>query len=204
MATWEAAGQARRAFADMIESLSEEQLAQPTLCDAWTPKGVLAHLTGFVETGFFGFFAAMIGGGFNFDKVSINLADKQLARPTPDVLTSLRSKATKSAPMPTFPEDMTLADVLIHTQDVRRPLGLDGQPDPDLLRRALDFLTTHKLATMLVERPDVDGVRLVATDLEWSHGTGPEITGTGEAIMMALANRPVRSELSGDGLAAWD
>ena len=203
MATWELAGKGRNDFADMIEPLTPEQLQEPSLCTEWTAQGVLAHLTSFVETGAFGFFGALAKSGFNFDKGSIILADKQLERPVPDVLASLRENATKSAPMPGFPEAMTVSDVAVHTQDVRRPLALPGTLDEAVLQQALDFLTTGKKATTLVDRRPLDGVRLVATDSDWSFGEGAEITGTSEAIMMGLANRPVLDELSGDGLATW-
>jgi hypothetical protein len=65
-------------------------------------------------------------------------------------------------------------------------LGLDGELNGNVLRTSLDFLTTHKTATTLVNRPLIDGVRLVATDLDWSFGDVEEITGTGEALMMGL------------------
>ena len=45
-------------------------------------------------------------------------------------------------------------------------------------------------------------LRLVATDLDWSHGAGPEVRGKGEALLLALTGRPVvLDELSGDGVA---
>ena len=203
MATWTQAGKARNDFANMIESLSPEQLKLQSLCREWTAEGVLAHLTAFVETSLFGFFSQMVKAGFNFDKVSIAMANTQLARPVEDVLATLRAKATKSASLPVFPEEMTVADVSIHTQDVRRPLSLPGSLDPAMLRLALDFLTTHKMATTLVKRPSLEGVKLVATDFDWSFGSGDEISGPGEAIMMALANRDVLDELSGPGVAKW-
>jgi hypothetical protein len=44
------------------------------------------------------------------------------------------------------------------------------------------------------------GLRLVATDIGWSTRSGPEVTGTGEALAMALAGRSgVANELGGDG-----
>jgi len=201
MATWELAGKARSDFADMIEPLTPEQLQEQSLCTAWTAQGVLAHVTSFVETGAFGFVGALAKSGFNFDKGSIIMADQQLERPVSDVLASLRRNAAKSAPMPGFPEAMTVSDVAIHTQDVRRPLALPGTLDEAVLQQALDFLTTDKKATTLVDRRPLDGVRLVATESDWSFGEGAEITGTSEAIMMGLANRPVLDELSGEGLA---
>ena len=106
--------------------------------------------------------------------------------------------------MPGFPEEMTMADVAIHTQDVRRPLGLAGSPSEDTVRTALDFITTHKMGTTLIaNRPPLEGVRLVATDMDWSFGDGAEISGPGESLMMALAARPVLDELSGGGVDLW-
>ena len=44
------------------------------------------------------------------------------------------------------------------------------------------------------------GLRLVAADLDWSHGSGPEVTGTGEALLMVIAGRPAAlAELGGSG-----
>ena len=203
MATWETAGKVRNDFADMIEGLDAEQLQQQSLCAEWTAEGVLAHVTSFVETGFPSFMGTVIGSGFDFDKASMKMADKQLKRPVGDVISSLRTKATKSAALPMFPEELTVADTAIHTQDVRRGLGLDGSLDESVQRTVLDFLTTHKMATTLVNRPPIDAVRLVATDLDWSFGDGDEITGTAEALMMGLANRDVLDELDGEGLSAW-
>lgn len=203
MAVWEMAGRGRRDFADMIEGLSDEQLNQQSLCDAWTARGVLCHLTAFVETGFPSFVGGLVKNKFDFDKASLAMAQKQLDRPVADVIASLRAKATKSSAMPVFPEELTVTDTAIHTQDVRRPLGLDGSIADDIQLTALNFLTEHKMATMLVNRPPIDGVKLTATDMDWTWGSGAEITGTAEALMMGLAKRPVLDDLSGEGLTHW-
>ena len=48
----------------------------------------------------------------------------------------------------------------------------------------------------------IRGVRLVATDLRFSAGAGPEVRGAAEALLMAIAGRRgVASELSGPGQA---
>ena len=36
--------------------------------------------------------------------------------------------------------------------------------------------------------------------MDWSAGTGPEVHGTGEALLLALNNRDVSAELEGDGV----
>jgi len=204
MAEWKRAGTARNEFADMIEGLTPEQLEQQSLCDAWTARGVLCHVTSFVETGAFGMIGGMLKSRFDFDKMSQAMADKQLARPVDEVIATLRSKATKSAPMPMFPEEMTTADLVIHAQDVRRPLGLAGGPTDEAVRATLDFITSHKMGkTLIADRPPLEGVALSATDMDWSFGEGAEITGPAESLMMALARRPVLDELSGLGVDRW-
>jgi hypothetical protein len=45
------------------------------------------------------------------------------------------------------------------------------------------------------------GVRLVATDVDWSHGRGPEVRGPGEALLMIMAGRPdALADLDGPGV----
>jgi uncharacterized protein (TIGR03083 family) len=203
MGQWELASKARHDFADMMDGCSAEQLGQSTFCAKWNAHEVLAHLTGFVETSGPGLFGNLLKAGFNFDKASVAMVNKRSGRSVADLGASLRAKGAKTAPLPGFPEELTVSDVAIHTQDVRRPLGLDGELDPVVLRTALDFLTANKKARILVEGRPLDGVRLQATDMDWSFGEGAEITGSGDALMMGIANRPVLDDLSGEGLAAW-
>jgi len=205
MATWERAAKLRRDFADMIEGLSEEQLQTQSLCDAWTVQGVFCHVTSFPATPFPKFVFTIAKNRGDFGKASQEMAQTQLDRPIGDVIATLREKAAKPAALPTFPEELTMTDTAIHTQDVRRPLGLEGSLDNDTLRMALDFLTTHKHATTLIpDRKPLEGVKLAPTDLDWTFGDGVEITGTAEAIMMALACRPVAlADISGPGADLW-
>ena len=47
----------------------------------------------------------------------------------------------------------------------------------------------------------IRGLRLQATDVDWAHGRGPEVTGPGEALLMAMSGRPAAlADLSGPGL----
>ncbi len=48
------------------------------------------------------------------------------------------------------------------------------------------------------------GATFVATDLDWRAGAGPAVEGPGEALLMALSQRPAAlAELSGEGLDAF-
>ena len=47
----------------------------------------------------------------------------------------------------------------------------------------------------------IRGLRLVATDLDWSMGRGAEVSGPGEALLMAMAGRrDAVGDLAGPGL----
>lgn len=200
MATWHLAAKARNDFADMMAPLNQQQLATQSLCSEWDAKGVLAHLVMFVELGPLGFFGTIAKHRFDFDKAWVAAAAPRQTRSVDDLVGTLRQNAGRSAPLPGFPETLTVADVAVHTQDVRRPLGLSGELDPEVLRDTLDFLTTNKQAKNLVGSTSHEGLRLTATDIDWSHGEGAEVSGPAEAIMMALAHRPVLDDLSGAGV----
>jgi uncharacterized protein (TIGR03083 family) len=101
----------------------------------------------------------------------------------------------------------TLAELVIHQQDVRRPLGLSRNYPEDVLRSSLDLCTTRKGNIFVIDRRFRlgRGLRLVTTDLQWTTGSLPEVRGTAEAVLMAIAGRrPVLSDLDGDGVSVMD
>lgn len=63
---------------------------------------------------------------------------------------------------------------------------------------ALDFALR---APPLPSRKEARGLRLVATDIDWATGAGPEVHGPGEALLLAVAGRrPAFDDLAGPGL----
>ena len=84
---------------------------------------------------------------------------------------------------------------MIHQQDVRGPLGLVRTIPADRLRAAL-----ARVAPAIGGPWRTRGLRLVATAVDWSAGSGPEVRGPGEALLMAIAGRRgVVDELAGEG-----
>jgi uncharacterized protein (TIGR03083 family) len=93
----------------------------------------------------------------------------------------------------------SLLDHIVHHQDIRRPLGLPRQVPEKRLLAALGV--APGISGFVGAKKRAVGLHLVATDVDWSGGDGPEVRGTGEAILLALTGRPVvLAELSGDGL----
>ena len=199
--TWIHAAAARNAYADLVEPIAATRADEATLCGDWTVRHVTGHLASFVDVGLGSFFLNMAKHRFDYDRAADTLARRQGERSMIELLSVLRAKAGKASAMPMFPESMTVLDVVVHTQDVRRSLGLEGAPDAGLVEMALGFLTDHKMAAQIIPKGAYDGLAISATDLDWSRGEGAEVAGPAEALLMAMTGRPVFDELSGDGVA---
>lgn len=198
--TWSLAAKARTDFADVFDGLTDEQLAADTLCEGWTPLDIGGHLVSFVEISLPALMLSMAKAGFDADKAFVANAKKYAAMGPTEISRSLRANANKTAPMKSFPAGLTVVDAAVHTQDIRRPLGLDGALDPEVVEASLDFCTSHKQGKMHVDPAHISGLRLVATDLDWAWGTGAEVHGTGEALLLAINRRDTKAELEGDGV----
>jgi len=199
---WDLAGKARTDFADLLDSLSEEQLAGRTLCAGWTPLDVAGHLVSFVEISGPAMMLGMAKAGFNADKAFLASAKKYKEMGVPAISAALRAKASKTAPISFFSSGLTILDALVHTQDVRRGLGIDGELDAEALRYALDWVTTHKQRQIHVPPEKIEGLRLEATDIDWSWGSGDLVSGPAEAILMGLNRRDVSADLTGEGVSS--
>jgi len=94
---------------------------------------------------------------------------------------------------------IALVDGLIHHQDIRRSLHQPRTVPTDRLIRVLDLVPGNP---RFGAGRRIRGLRLRATDIDWAHGRGPEVTGPGEALLMAMAGRRVAvADLAGPGRA---
>ena len=197
---WEKLAEARLAFADVIETLSPDQHTAATLCDDWSVHHVVAHLVSFIERTPEEFGADFAKAGSITGAMDLG-AEARLNRPVSELLSVLREQASTPVSPPAF-EDGMVSDTLIHLQDIRRPLGLGTDIDPNTLRTMLEFITSHENAEMVTgSLTRTRGLHLVATDLAWSAGEGPTVVGPGEAIVMAAAGRTAAvPDLAGEGV----
>jgi uncharacterized protein (TIGR03083 family) len=190
----------RRRFADLVESLTEEQLATPSLCAEWTTKQVAGHLVAVVAASNVTAFKLLLTRGFSIHKANARLATRMAERPAAELARLLREHATDPFRPPVVGYPGALTDLLVHAQDIRRPLGLPHHLDPDRVRVSLDFLTGGR-AVGFTPKTRPSGLRFVATDAGWASGEGQELRGTGEALLLALCGRPVAlADLEGDGV----
>ena len=188
----------RRDLADLLEDLTPDEWAQPSLCSGWTVRDVVAHLLSYEEIGYLGLIGTLVRSGFRPGRLNdVRLAAYQDDDPE-RLVQRLRSHLTPSGLTAGRGGGIGLTDCVIHHQDIRRPLHRPRTVPPDRLLEVLDFAFR---APVLPSRRYAAGVRVVATDLDWQHGNGPEIHGPGEALLMALAGRvSALDEIEGPGL----
>jgi uncharacterized protein (TIGR03083 family) len=93
----------------------------------------------------------------------------------------------------------SLVEAVIHGEDIARPVGRRI----DVSARSL--ITVAEIARttdpVLGGKRRSGGLTLRASDVAWSAGTGPEVTGPLASIVLAITGRPAGlDDLSGEGL----
>jgi uncharacterized protein (TIGR03083 family) len=176
----------REDFAAFLETLPPEQWEAPTLCERWNVREVAAHAISFDELRGGALVRRFLKGWLTVDRINQVGVDDYADRTPEELIALIRTHAEPHGLTAGFGGRVALTDNMIHQQDIRRPLGLPRTIDARRLRVALDFALTA---------PTIRGARrakrlhLVATDLDWSHGGGPEVQGPGEALLMVMAGR---------------
>ncbi|WP_199199838.1 maleylpyruvate isomerase family mycothiol-dependent enzyme [Micromonospora sp. RP3T] len=191
----------RRRTADLIDSLTPAQLDTPSLCQAWTVREVAGHLVSPLVSTPWHLLPLLVGAGLRPHVANARLARRVARRPPAELAAALREHADHRFRLPVVGWPGQLTGLQVHGQDMRRPLGLPADLDPERLRISLDFLTGGR-AVGFVDRGRVAGLRVEATDLGWSAGAGPVVRGPGAALLLALTGRRVAlADLTGDGVA---
>ncbi len=196
---WPTVHAERKALAADLRSLSGDDWDKPSLCDDWTVRDVLAHMTSAAKLTPPAFFGRMIGSGFSFDKVQAKGVAAQRGGSPADTLANFESVVT-SVKHPPGPNQTWLGEVIVHSEDIRRALGIQHTYPTDAVVTVADFYKNSNL--LIGSKRRIDGLTLRATDADWSHGTGPEVSGPIVSLVMAMTGRRTADDdLTGDGVA---
>jgi uncharacterized protein (TIGR03083 family) len=200
-AIFAAAAHNRLAMADLLESLTAEQLSQPSLCGDWDVQTVGAHLATAITTNTAAFALELVRQRGSFDKANAATAHKEARHGIAATIAKIRANANSRFVPPLTGPRAPLTDVMVHTGDIARPLGLPHNAPDEHVRTALEFLTTGR-PIGFVGRGWLTGLKIVADDFAFSHGSGVELRGRGIDLMMALCGRShALPDLAGDGVA---
>lgn len=188
--------------ADMFASLDAEQWTTPSLCEGWTVREVCAHLVppaGGLRLLRLVWMVVRFRG--NLERMVDVTTREDARRPTAELVAHLRQRAGERLDAPVVGPYGPMVDTAIHLRDAARPLGLDVGPPPDDWQPVLDFLLTRPAERGFVGTGRTAGLRLEATDTEWSRGAGDLVRGPAEALALGIAGRPVAyADLQGPGV----
>ncbi|MEO7422453.1 MAG: maleylpyruvate isomerase family mycothiol-dependent enzyme, partial [Ornithinibacter sp.] len=143
--------------------------------------------------------STFVRGGLRLNGVNA-VALKRYEDLQPEDVIALLSRNLRPSGLPTgFGGGIALTDGTIHHQDIRRALGIPRSIPPHRLAAVLDFALG---APTLPAKKNAKGLRLTATDLDWTAGDhGPAVSGPGEALLMTIAGRSnALTDLSGPGV----
>ncbi len=202
MGIWEAVREERLGLVERLAGIDENQWNMTSLCDQWRIRDVVAHVTAGAQ-GAFGIGTTLTGllaHGFNFNRWMAADGRRRGDEDPEQILSALRDAAGLRKSPPGAPTISVLTDVMIHASGHRSTAGPSARlfqqehwlPVADFVRSTFVFGAKRRTA----------GLTLRATDMEWSHGSGPEVTGPGEALVMAMAGRAAAlGDLAGEGVA---
>jgi uncharacterized protein (TIGR03083 family) len=189
----------RKALAEDLEGLTDKRWDTPSLCEGWSVREVLAHMTGTAEMTPVSFFPKIVGSGFKLSNLSEKEIRKRVKGSPKDTLARFKSRITSNN-HPPGPVDSWLGETIVHSEDIRRPLKIKHDYAQDAVIRVADFYRKSNLVVGGKKR--VAGLSLKATDADWSAGSGPEVTGPLVSLVLAIVGRPgALKQLKGDGVA---
>jgi uncharacterized protein (TIGR03083 family) len=184
---WRHIDEQRVQLADLLDTFQPHQWSTPSLCTGWTVREVAIHITQ-SHASIGEMLPAALKSGFRFDAMVRRAALDDPADP-PAITARLRAMAGSRKRPPMTKEVDPLLDVLIHTQDICVPLGID-RPMPVDAAVAVAERLWHMKFPFAPER-DLPGYRFVATDADFA--VGPQWGAPREApirdIVMMFARR---------------
>jgi uncharacterized protein (TIGR03083 family) len=198
--SWRVIEQERLSLAALLAGLTDEQWNAPSLCDGWRVKDVAAHvalapqppspLTMMVEG---------VRAGGRFHKLNRDLSVRHAERPGADLVTELREHAASRRLPKVTNVCNILFDILVHCQDIAIPLGIEREMPKDAARAGVERVWT--MGWPFGVKRHLKQFRYVATDVDWTAGEGPEVTGPVSALLLLLTGRPAAlPQLEGRGL----
>lgn len=182
---WRHVDEQRRAVADLAASLRTEEWESPSLCAGWRVREVLAHLT--MEATPRVVVVEMLRARGDFDRMIDGTARRLARRSEEELVGLLRDRVGKRRTPPGGAPMDPLGDVLVHTQDVVRPLGRHHAVPPEAAAAVATRIWERGFPHHAQRR--LAGRRLVATDVDWAVGEGEETRAPIADLLLLVTGR---------------
>jgi len=198
---WDLVRQYRHQLADRLDALPSGDWDKPSRCNGWRVRDVAGHLVHLAEGSQASIARDLLRNGVLPDKALSAVAIKTAKAPGPELVQRLRAASGGRFHVPGSPRAVVLGEVIVHGADALEPLGQSLKVKPADAEQVLD--TYRRVGRLAFHTQSTSKVRLVATDADWSGGTGPEVRGTTVDLVQLLANRKqVVSRLEGPGVSS--
>ncbi len=196
--TWKYIHAERADMADTWALLSPAQWDAPSWCDGWSVRETAGHVLAAAEQTPVNFYTELISAGLRFN-VFTDRAAKRFGAIAPDELVRRLRARTSTTNHPPAPVMAMLGEIIVHGEDIRRPLGfVHTSPETAVVAVADSWKNSNLL---IGAKRRIGGLRLRATDVSWAHGTGPEVAGPLLSLVLAMVGRKgSHADLTGDGV----
>lgn len=197
---WPLVAEERSSLARVLSGLSDAQWMSDTLCPGWDVEDVVTHLVAASRTATPAWLLSMATSRFDTGRHNRRLISR-FRRATPaETLEAFRATTlVEIAPLGNAAG--LLGEIIVHGQDVARPLGLALSPAEEALDAVARFFASTNFA--VPSKRVARGLRLESTDTGFVAGpeSGPAVRGTTLALVMVMAGREAYvPELSGAGV----
>jgi uncharacterized protein (TIGR03083 family) len=173
-------------LADLLTDAAVDTWDAPSLCEKWLVRHVIAHVTMPVRMTPERFGSEMAAAGGDFTTMSDAVAAQDASMPVADLLDQLRSPQLHEWRPPGGGAPGALSHAVIHSLDVT--IALDRPPVAPA-EAATDVLAQLTTANGTLFGVDISGVRLEATDTDWSWGQGRLVRADSGALVALLSGR---------------
>jgi uncharacterized protein (TIGR03083 family) len=198
---WTLVEQYRLQLADRLGELSDSQWDADSRCEGWRVRDVVGHLVNLGESSHASMTRDFLRHGFLPDKVVSAVAMKVGQDSGPNLVNRLRASSRGRFHVPLSPRQVVLGEVLVHGTDALEPLGLSLDIRPEDAGLVLD--TYRRVGRFAFHTKSVSKAHLVASDVSWSAGSGPEVRGQAFDLLQLMANRrQVTERLTGPGVSS--
>jgi uncharacterized protein (TIGR03083 family) len=183
----------RRELVAMLGRLGTAEWQAPSLCAGWTVAHVVAHVTMPFRISEQEFMAGMQRAGGDFTVLSDEIADRDSQLPQQELVAALRENVDNPWSPPGGGLAGALSHDVIHGLDIAQPLDIE-YPIPDkAITSVLDMITSAGGASVFGF--PLNGIKLSATDLDWSTGSGDLLAGRSRDLLLLVAGRQLPPEL---------
>lgn len=199
---WRHIAEQRLAIAEALTELGPEEWEQPSLCEGWRVRDVVAHVGLATEITLGSVVREFVRAHGSFHKFIRETAIERASLPNDELIAILDRAASSRRLAPGTTTREPLLDVLVHAQDIFIPLGREFTMPERPALVAADRIWQIPPPFGFGAKKRLRGLRIEATDVSWSRGDGPSVHGPLKAIVLLTSGRVAAAlpHLSGDGM----